>query len=178
MVFSPFQSERGVLCIPCMSKPVDDLKTFQIPFFNHSLKVVYSSLGLVEMTFINEKAPRTNKFTPFEKNIKEQVQSYFLKKNKNWNLPIDWDHLEVTPFQQKVLQKMAQIPYGEVMTYSELAQAAGSPRGARAVGSTCASNPIILVIPCHRVVSTQGLGGYSGGGLAIKRRLLQLEQTQ
>ncbi len=167
-----------MLCASHMASTSKDLKVFTVPFFNHSLQVVYSSQGLVEMTFVNEKASAQKRLTDFEKKIKQSVSSYFSKKSKTLDIPIDWQRLGATDFQKNVWQAMAQIPYGEVITYSELAQTVGSPKAARAVGSACAKNPIILVLPCHRVVSTQGLGGYSGGGLAIKRRLLRLEQSQ
>jgi methylated-DNA-[protein]-cysteine S-methyltransferase len=84
-----------------------------------------------------------------------------------------------TPFQQHVLDCCRQIPFGQTQTYAELATAAGSPGAARAVGRTMATNPIPLVIPCHRVVGSAGdLRGYSAfGGLDAKRRLLALEQA-
>jgi methylated-DNA-[protein]-cysteine S-methyltransferase len=83
-----------------------------------------------------------------------------------------------TPFQQHVLECCRQIPYGQTQTYAELAIAAGSPGAARAVGRTMATNPIPLVIPCHRVLGSGGdLRGYSAfGGLDAKRRLLALER--
>jgi methylated-DNA-[protein]-cysteine S-methyltransferase len=83
-----------------------------------------------------------------------------------------------TPFQRRVLDCCRRIPYGVTQTYGELAIAAGSPGAARAVGRTMATNPIPLVIPCHRVLGSGGdLRGFSAiGGLDIKRRLLGLEQ--
>jgi methylated-DNA-[protein]-cysteine S-methyltransferase len=85
----------------------------------------------------------------------------------------DW-----SPFQRRVLDCCRRIPYGQTRTYAELAILAGSPGAARAVGRTMATNPIPLVIPCHRVVGSAGdLRGYSAfGGLAAKRRLLALER--
>jgi len=83
------------------------------------------------------------------------------------------------PFSRKVLAACRKIPYGQTQTYAELAAAAGSPRAARAVGRAMATNPAPLVIPCHRVIGARGhLRGYSAyGGLKLKRRLLDLEQT-
>ena len=83
-----------------------------------------------------------------------------------------------SPFQRKVLAACRAIPYGQTRTYAELAAAAGSPGAARAVGRAMATNPLPLVVPCHRVVATGGeLRGYSAlGGLATKRRLLDMEQ--
>ncbi|HEX6989031.1 MAG TPA: methylated-DNA--[protein]-cysteine S-methyltransferase [Bacillota bacterium] len=78
------------------------------------------------------------------------------------------------PFYRRVYEALLQVRRGETRTYGELAAAAGSPGAARAVGSAMAANDVPLVIPCHRVVATGGLGGY-GGGLDLKRRLLALE---
>ncbi|NGX45323.1 MAG: Methylated-DNA--protein-cysteine methyltransferase, constitutive [Chlamydiae bacterium] len=77
-------------------------------------------------------------------------------------------------FSERVLEQMQKIPFGEQKTYAQLAHAAGSPRGARAVGNICRDNPFPLVIPCHRVVGGQGLGGFAFG-LAMKRQLLDFE---
>ncbi len=83
----------------------------------------------------------------------------------------------VGPFERRVLEQLRRIPRGEVRTYREVAQAIGYPGAVRAVGNACAKNPIPLLIPCHRVIRTDGgLGGYSlRGGLALKRRLLEQE---
>jgi methylated-DNA-[protein]-cysteine S-methyltransferase len=70
---------------------------------------------------------------------------------------------------------MREIPMGEVVTYGELAILAGNPRAARAAGHACAGNTVGLFVPCHRVVSASGLGGYGLGGSEIKRRLLEFE---
>jgi methylated-DNA-[protein]-cysteine S-methyltransferase len=80
----------------------------------------------------------------------------------------------MTPFQQKVLKTISRIPPGKTMTYGEVAEAAGRPGAARAVGNVMAHNPIPLMLPCHRVVATDGLGGFTGG-LEVKRKLLRLE---
>jgi methylated-DNA-[protein]-cysteine S-methyltransferase len=87
---------------------------------------------------------------------------------------------DLTKFQQRVLQRCRRIPCGRTLTYQQLARQCGRPRAARAVGGVMARNRIPWVIPCHRVVGTNGsLGGYSApGGLATKRRLLQLENAQ
>ncbi|HTY90360.1 MAG TPA: MGMT family protein [Methanocella sp.] len=80
----------------------------------------------------------------------------------------------MTPFQRSVLQTIFKIPAGETMTYAEVAEAAGKPGAARAVGNVMACNPIPLILPCHRVVASNGLGGFTGG-LEVKRKLLKLE---
>ena len=90
------------------------------------------------------------------------------------DIPLD---LDVTPFEQKVLECLRTVPSGEVVTYGDLARLIGRPKASRAVGQVCAKNPAILVVPCHRVVpSAGGVGNYGGaGGSATKRKLLERE---
>jgi len=85
---------------------------------------------------------------------------------------------EGTAFQKKVWNELKRIPTGETRTYKEVAKAIGAPRAARAVANACASNPHPIVIPCHRVIRSDGkLGGYSGpGGTKQKKRLLEQER--
>lgn len=80
-----------------------------------------------------------------------------------------------TPFEQDVLDTIRLVPYGEVVTYGELAALAAHPRAGRAVGSFCARNRFALVVPCHRVLAASGLGSYGSLGAGYKRRLLELE---
>ena len=89
--------------------------------------------------------------------------------------------LNVTAFRGRVLRELRKIPFGASLSYAQIARRAGSPKGARAVGGACATNPVPLIIPCHRVISSDGsLGGYSAGGrgegsLELKRALLSFE---
>jgi methylated-DNA-[protein]-cysteine S-methyltransferase len=82
----------------------------------------------------------------------------------------DW-----TPLQQDIFAALRTVPYGEVVTYGELAALAGRPRAPRAAGSFCAGNPFALFVPCHRVVAAGGIGSYGSLGVGYKRRLLELE---
>lgn len=88
-------------------------------------------------------------------------------------IPIDltW----ATPLQRDLVAVARAIPWGEVVSYGELAALAGRPGAARAAGSFCAENRFSLIIPCHRVVAANGLGGYGSAGPGLKRRLLALE---
>jgi methylated-DNA-[protein]-cysteine S-methyltransferase len=88
---------------------------------------------------------------------------------------VEVDADEGTPFEAALLEAARRIPYGEVVTYGELAALAGNPRAPRAAGTFCARNRFGLVVPCHRVVGSNGLGGYGSLGLAYKQRLLELE---
>ncbi|HVP06342.1 MAG TPA: methylated-DNA--[protein]-cysteine S-methyltransferase [Candidatus Acidoferrum sp.] len=90
---------------------------------------------------------------------------------RDFTLKLDW---RGTPFQIQALKAVARIPYGKVKTYGEIAKALGKPGASRAVGHANASNLLPLVVPCHRVVASNGLGGY-GGGIELKRRLLEME---
>ena len=80
-----------------------------------------------------------------------------------------------TPFQLAVVETLRRVPWGEVVTYGELAALAGFPNAQRAAGSVCAHNRFPLVVPCHRVIAANGIGRYGSSGIAYKRRLLELE---
>ena len=81
---------------------------------------------------------------------------------------------EAPPFHRKVWQRLRKIPWGSALTYSEMAAAVGSPKASRAVGQACAANLLPIIVPCHRILAQDGLGGFSGG-LDWKRKLLELE---
>ena len=104
-----------------------------------------------------------------------QLREYFAGDRLRFDLPLDLSRL--TPFQQRVLQITCGIAAGTVWTYRQVAEAMGKPKASRPVGQALGHNPVPIVVPCHRVVASDGsLGGYSaGGGLESKRLLLQLE---
>ena len=106
----------------------------------------------------------------------QQILEYLEGKRTEFDLTLD---LRGTDFQRRVWDALREIPYGETRSYGDVTRAIGAPlRAARAVGAANGANPIALVVPCHRVVATGGrLGGF-GGGLALKRRLLALEQAR
>lgn len=107
---------------------------------------------------------------------RREMEDYFGGRRHDFELPIDWQLSH--GFLLRARQRIAAIPYGETRTYTDLARAAGNERAVRAAGSACSRNPIPLVVPCHRVLrSDGGLGGYAGG-LAMKERLLDLEQER
>lgn len=104
-----------------------------------------------------------------------QLRAYFAGELEQFDLPLAPDG---TPFQLKVWSQLCEIPYGETISYGELARRIGNPKASRAVGLANGSNPIPIVIPCHRVIGSNGkLTGY-GGGLPIKEKLLALERRQ
>ena len=105
--------------------------------------------------------------------VRRQLGEYFGGARREFDLTLD--RALVTGFARAVLEATAAIPYGETRTYAQVAAAAGSPRAFRAAGNALGSNPLAIVIPCHRVVASGGgLGGY-GGGPDRKRLLLELE---
>jgi methylated-DNA-[protein]-cysteine S-methyltransferase len=106
--------------------------------------------------------------------VAERVRRYLRGERETFadvELELDW----CSPFQRAAVEAMRSIPYGETVTYGELAALAGHPDAQRAVGSVCATNRYGLFVPCHRVVGADGLGSYGSLGLDYKRRLLELE---
>ncbi|NLF65032.1 MAG: methylated-DNA--[protein]-cysteine S-methyltransferase [Chloroflexi bacterium] len=110
--------------------------------------------------------------------ILDQIVEYLEGRRRGFDIEIDWSAL--SPFQASVLRLVWAIPYGQTRTYGDIAEELGQPGGARAVGRANATNPMPLVIPCHRVLGTDGrLHGYGGpGGVVTKAWLLQLEGSR
>lgn len=130
--------------------------------------------GLRSLSFISKPAvQQSSEKDPLTARIIKELDDYFAGKSKRFTIPLD--PYEGTPFQRKVWEQLQQIPYGQTGSYREVAEAVGAPQGARAVGLANKRNCIAIVIPCHRVINSNGdLGGYDSG-LHIKRALLELE---
>jgi methylated-DNA-[protein]-cysteine S-methyltransferase len=109
--------------------------------------------------------------TPVLKEASSQLDEYFAGRRHRFELPMQ---LRGTAFQQEVWAELCRIPYGETISYGELARRVGRPNGPRAVGQANGKNPVAIIVPCHRVVASDGLGGYAGGPL-VKEALLALE---
>lgn len=102
-----------------------------------------------------------------------QLSAYFEGRLKTFDLPLD---MSGTPFRMKTWEALKTIPYGETRSYGDIARQIGQPKACRAVGMANHNNPVAIVVPCHRVIGSDGsLTGY-GGGLPIKRQLLDLEK--
>jgi methylated-DNA-[protein]-cysteine S-methyltransferase len=105
------------------------------------------------------------------KETASQLEEYFAGERTEFDVPME---LDGTPFQKEVWAELSRIGYGETISYGELARRVGRPRGPRAVGQANGRNPIPIIVPCHRVLASNGIGGY-GGGLKVKRALLAIE---
>ena len=139
------------------------------------LLIVASDRGLVRLEFDRDPAKiPANGVNSDEKTApyRWQVEEYFRGERQRFDFPLD---LRGTDFQKRCWQALLEIPYGETRSYADIARAVGSPRGFRAVGLANNRNPIAIVVPCHRVLASDGsLCGY-GGGLEVKQHLLELE---
>lgn len=152
------------------------------------LRLVASDVGLLAVEWAESQADLDSllhrlgqqievneaKLKPYAKEILE----YLKGKRREFTFPIDWESLKL--FQRKSLRAVFQVPYGETRTYADIAAKIGHPNAPRAVGRANATNPMPLVIPCHRLIGTDGkLHGYGGGnGLPTKIWLLKMEGVQ
>ena len=108
---------------------------------------------------------------PVLKDTATQLEEYFAGARTEFTVPME---LDGTAFQKDVWTELTRIPYGKTISYGELARRVGRPKGPRAVGQANGKNPIPIIVPCHRVLASTGIGGY-GGGLPMKRTLLAVE---
>jgi methylated-DNA-[protein]-cysteine S-methyltransferase len=144
------------------------------------LMLVADNTGLRRIGFVNERNP-VRSDPQWRESVERlgeavrQLRAYFAGELQAFDLPLA---PQGTPFQLAVWKRLCEIPYGETTSYGELARRIGNPNASRAVGLANGSNPIPIVIPCHRVIGSNGkLTGY-GGGLPIKEKLLGLERRQ
>ena len=149
------------------------------------LLVAVTPRGLLRVAFQDEDrddvlaelaarvSPRILESARSTDDVRRELEQYFARERTRFDLALD--RRLIGDFARQVLGATARVPFGRTTTYREIADRIGSPRAARAVGNALGSNPVPIVIPCHRVLRTGGaLGGY-GGGVERKERLLQLE---
>ena len=122
---------------------------------------------ITRLDYLANTVPLKAAKTPFERRIVKQFAQFFVNPEHHFTLSLD---MQGTDFQCRVWQVLTEIPAGQALTYGELAARLGS--GARAVGNACRNNPVPVIVPCHRVVSAAGIGGYAGstGGREIQRK--------
>ncbi len=134
-----------------------------------------SRILLAEADYAPQPDPEWEEVERLESPVVEQLREYFEGKRKTFDLPLK---PRGTEFQQHVWRVLQEIPYGQTISYRELAARVGNPKAARAVGQANGKNPLPIVVPCHRVVGARGhLTGYAGG-VRFKKTLLELETTR
>lgn len=142
------------------------------PFPWGFLEIGYEGNAVISLKRTDESEKKQGR-TAMTDLVYRQITEYFQGRRKAFTFPCE---LRGTEFQKRVWQELCKIPYGETRTYGDIAAAIGNPRAARAVGMANHKNPIIIAVPCHRVIGANGkLVGYAGG-LEMKRELLKLEK--
>jgi methylated-DNA-[protein]-cysteine S-methyltransferase len=138
------------------------------------MEISEESGKLIEIEFV-KYVQRAEGGSMILQEAKWQLEAYFEGKRKEFNLPL---HIEAPDFHKEVYTALLNVPYGTTVTYKELAELAGNPSASRAVGAALANNPFPVIIPCHRVLKSDGsLGSYSGGeGIKSKQWLLDHER--
>ena len=137
------------------------------------LELKATESALVELIISSKESVTNSASNSIIQDAIEQLTEYFAGKRKTFSIPLAPSG---TPFQQQVWTQLQNIPYGKTISYAQLAQMVDSPKACRAVGSANGKNPIPVIIPCHRVITSNGgLGGFAYG-LDMKKWLLELEQ--
>ena len=137
-----------------------------------SLRLVAEEMGLRMVWFLRGGAKEDEAFFI---DVRRQLQEYFAGELREFDIPL---LMEGTEFQKRVWKTLQTIPYGETISYGELAKKIGDSKAVRAVGAANGQNPIPIIVPCHRVIGSDGsLTGF-GGGIENKRKLLELERGQ
>jgi len=169
-------------------RAADEAELVDIAYATHdspfgTLLVAVTPIGLLAISlrdhdealarFARRVSPRLLESPAPTDRARRELDEYFEGRRTTFDLDLDLSL--AGGFRLEVLHELEQVPFGETTTYGELARRAGRPRASRAVGTTMATNPIALVLPCHRVLPAGGGLGNYGGGVAMKRRLLELE---
>ena len=139
-----------------------------------AIRNVRSSLAARQASGTSVPSRSDSKARALARRALAEIAEFLDGRRRQFTVPLD---LRGTPFQMQVWKALLRIPYGETRSYGEIARAVGRPKAARAVGMANHTNPVAIVVPCHRVVASDGsLGGYAGG-LEMKSRLLRLEAS-
>ena len=157
-------------------------KIFQVDNLHYHFRITYSKNKLYNLSFSESKNNLiekqlslkilNNTTSKFAKEVQNQLNAYFQRRLKKFDIPV---HIEGSEFSLKVFKEMSKIPYGKTKSYKQVAEKIKEPKSARAVGRVSGSNKIPIIIPCHRIVGSNGeLVGYSGGGGLLFKSYLQL----
>ena len=157
-------------------------KIFQVDNLHYHFRITYSKNKLYNLSFSEDKNNliekqlslkiSNNTASKFAKEVQNQLNAYFQRRLKKFDIPI---HIEGSEFSLKVFKEMSKIPYGKTKSYKQIAEKIKEPKSSRAVGRVSGSNKIPIIIPCHRIVGSNGeLVGYSGGGGLLFKSYLQL----
>lgn len=157
--------------------------TYASPIGDLHLLAKAGRLMSLRFSLAQEPEPQDDRDTPSQESVRfqpvldsarQQLDAYFARKRKRFALPIA---LQGTPFQLRVWAELGRIPFGQTISYRQLAERVGKPGASRAVGSANGANPLAIIVPCHRVIASDGtLAGFAGG-VEIKRKLLDHEQA-
>ena len=143
--------------------------------FYHSpvgvLKIVSDGQAIIEIS-VSEPAEAVGDLLTHK--AVQQLKEYFEGRRKSFSLPVKPSGTE---FQKKIWQTLTAIPYGEAISYGQVAELSGNKKACRAVGNAVGRNPILIVIPCHRVKAADGIGGFSAG-IKVKEFLIELENIK
>lgn len=139
------------------------------------LRIEADEQAIIGIKIIQQDEPQMGYESDLIRSTYQQIQQYFEGTRTQFTIPI---RLEGTPFQQKVWSALQTIPYGETRTYGEIAKMIGNPKACRAVGGANNKNPILILVPCHRVIGSNGaLVGFAAG-MNVKQMLLLRETGQ
>ena len=144
--------------------------TFESPFGKFSIRSTEQAIEEIKFTELDQKRPH-----PLIDRCKRQLEEYFNAQRIEFDLPIN---MNGTPFQRNVWKALCSIPFGSTVSYQSIAIQLNNHKAARAVGAANGQNPIAIIVPCHRVIGKNGtLTGYAGG-VQLKQKLLNLEQSK
>lgn len=157
------------------SSDPDAILSFQVAGQRLNLAIHTDGRALREIDFVSGQAPRAPR-TALAETVARQLEAYFDDPQRPFDLPLD---LDGTDFQRRLWSTLRDVPAGDTATYGQLVKRLGMRGGAQAVGQACRRNPVPIVVPCHRILSQSGIGGYAGAvegeKLCIKRALLSHE---
>lgn len=159
--------------LPTIKLTVKNAKLLVLDWFDQKTDHLLGQLGQSTAVIAPDKLKMSDDNQRVAKQVIDELDEYFLGKRQSFDVPLDLSH--GTDFQQAVWQTLCQIPYGQTISYKELACNIGKPTAFRACANANGKNLISLIVPCHRVIASDGsLGGYTGG-VWIKQTLLDLE---